>query len=120
MMGACIYEDQVAWNAAMHFWTNGEWPTPSQVWQRLTSHPLVATWSITLEDARQACIAACDSGEVYGIPTVTAMRLGEASGDWLAPFGDRDPWRIAVPQEMMQELGASRHFQSAVVRARAA
>lgn len=114
--GPKIKEDQVAWNAAMWFWLEGEWPTPEQLWQRLSDHPMFANTTITLEEARQACIAACDNGEVYGIPTVVAMRHGEAKGDWCGPLGPNEsPWRIAVGEELMRAMAP--HLSRAVARA---
>lgn len=108
--------DLVAWHAAMHFWTVGEWPTPEEMWQRISSKPMFASDAITLEEARQACIEACDSGTCYGIPTVTALALGELLVDPFVSDLDASPFRIAVYDEMMQELGRSPHFQRALIR----
>lgn len=110
----------VAWHVAMHFWTKGEWPTPEEVWERINEGGWLGVSPISLEEARQLCIQACDSpstepyGDVYGIPTVTAMRLGEAKGDWTEPLGAANPFRLAVGEATMREFGSSPQFARAV------
>ncbi len=115
-----IPEDTVAWYTAKYFWTKGEWPTPHEVWNMIAEPGSLFDEPITLEEARQACIEACDNGEVYGLHTVVAMRHGEVRGDWLAPLGDEDPWRLAVPAGMMMALGNSPHFARMIARTQAA
>lgn len=104
----------VAWNVGLHFWTRGEWPTPEEVWHSINDQGWLGVSPISLEEARLLCIQACDTGDVYGIPTIVAMRHGEVHGDWLAPLGDENPWRLAVGAETFKDLGESPHFARAV------
>ncbi len=106
--------DAVAWFVAFHFWTQGEWPTPEETWYAMAK--VRGGRMISLEEARQACIEACDSGVVYGLHTIIAMRHGEVRGDWLAPLGEEDPWRLALPTGIMQTFADDAKFLKAVAR----
>jgi hypothetical protein len=45
-------------------------------------------------------LMALEGGEVYGLPSVVAMRIGEAAGDWRAPLPREDNgFRLAVLTE---------------------
>jgi hypothetical protein len=106
--------DAVAWFVAFHFWTQGEWPTPEETWHTIAN--VRSGERVTLEEARQACIEACDDGEVYGLHTIVAMRHGEVRGDWRAPLRDEDPWRLALPVGIMQTFADDPKFVKAVAR----
>lgn len=106
--------DTVAWFVAFHFWTAGEWPTPEEIWHALAN--VTSSRRVTLEEARQACILACNSGVVSGVHTIVAMRHGEVRGDWRAPLGDEDPWRLALPVGIMQTFADDPKFIKAVAR----
>ena len=77
------------------FKNTGEWPKVRQL------HEIVAEWAeCPVEVARADVLNALESGYVYGLPTVVAMRLGEATGDWRGSLPEGDTgWRIAVDEK---------------------
>lgn len=74
---------------------HGEWAHP---WQM---HEHLAAWSGSPVEVAQYDVGrALDDGDVCGLPSVVAMRLGEAVGDWRAPLPPRDNgFRIAVSED---------------------
>jgi hypothetical protein len=86
----------VASHAYVYFRDHGEWPNV-----RSFHHYLAEHFGCPVEVASYDTLNALNTGDVYGLPSVVAMRLGEAHGDWTqgaAALGpDDNGFRIAVP-----------------------
>ena len=83
-------------------WLNdyGEWPTVNWLADHVAEK---------CHDNREFILydigVAIQRDYVYGLPTVVAMRLGEALGDWRDPLPKGDNgFRIAVQEERWHEL----------------
>lgn len=85
----------IAVHTYLWFRDNNEWPTPRQMHEFLSAH-----YEYPLEYAEVDVLAALDAGDVYGLPSVVAMRHGEALGDWRDPLPDFDAgFRLALYDE---------------------
>lgn len=95
--GMRVTPDVVAQKAFDWFAEVGEWPHP---WEM---HECIADWAgCPLEVAQYDVLNALNRADVYGLPSIVAMRLGEAFGNWLDP-NPLPSWdngfRIAVREE---------------------
>lgn len=96
--------DWVAYCAYRWFRDFGEWPTPGQLHAHLANR-----FRCPVEVASFDTLNALDKQHVYGLPSIVAMRLGEAVGDWQAPLPDWDNgFRIAVPDD--EQPAMQRHY----------
>jgi hypothetical protein len=83
----------IATLAYQWFRDEGEWPKVRQF-----HHYVAARLRCPVEVAAYDTLNALNKGDVYGLPSVVAKRLGEAHGDWRAPLdADDNGFRIAVP-----------------------
>src|SRR3954454_586411 len=73
----------------------GEWPAPIHLHEFLAEE-----WRCPVEVAEYDTLNALRTGYIYGLPTVVAMRLGEAVGDWRDPLPTWDNgFRLAVDEK---------------------
>lgn len=99
-----VEPERVGFEAARLYRRTGSWPQPGHLHRYLSDK-----FEYPLEHAEHDVLMALNAREVYGLPTIVGMRLGEVVGNWRAPLPDGDSYfRIALNE--MNVLRALRNL----------